>query len=249
LSLPALPTILSEEVETTSLREVLKAAVLAGLIAGAAAAAFHWFFTEPLIDRAVEIEKHSRASSSVSPDEPVVGRPVQKLGLFVGFLLYGAAWGVLFGLFVHGVRRRFSEMNCGKQGFILALLLGWSVAIFPLLKYPANPPGAGEAETIGYRQELFLIFIALSLAGTVAAFAVERSLPRAGKAARAMVIAAYAAYLALIFFLLPLNPDPVKLPPDLIRDFRALSLVGQFFFWAAMGGTFWRFCRTPPARS
>jgi predicted cobalt transporter CbtA len=230
-----------------SLREVLKAALFAGLIAGAAAAAFHWFFTEPLIDRAIEIEAHSHAG--ISPGEPVVGRPAQQLGLFFGFLLYGAAWGILFGLLVYAIRRWFADTSCGKQGFALALFLGWSVALFPLLKYPANPPGVGAAETIGYRQELFLGFIALSLVGAFAALAVERSLRRAARPARAIVIAAYAAYLASIFVLLPANPDPVKLDSELVRGFRALSLLGQILFWAVMGGMFWRLCRTTPERA
>lgn len=229
-----------------SLKEILKAALLAGLFAGAAAAAFHWVFTEPLIDRAFEIEAHARAG--VPSSEPVVGRPVQKVGLFFGFLLYGGAWGVLFGLLVYAIRRGFADANSGKQGFALALLLGWSVALFPLLKYPANPPGVGAAETIGYRQELFLGFIALSLAGTLAALGVERRLRRAARSTRAVVVVCYAAYLALIFVLLPANPGPVKLDPDLVRDFRALSLLGQILFWAALGGMFWRFCRTTPER-
>ena len=40
-----------------SLAEVLKAAVLAGLIAGAVSGGFHWIMTEPLIDRAIEMEQ------------------------------------------------------------------------------------------------------------------------------------------------------------------------------------------------
>jgi predicted cobalt transporter CbtA len=229
------------------LREILKAALLAGLIAGAAAAALHWFFTEPLIDRAIEIEAHTRAG--VSSNEPAVGRPMQKLGLFFGFLLYGAAWGILFGLLVYAIRREFSETNSGKQGFALALLLGWSVALFPLLKYPANPPGVGAAETIGYRQELFLGCVALSLVGTLAALGVERSMRRGARWTRAAVLICYAAYLALIFVLLPANPDPVTLDPDLVRGFRARSLLGQIIFWAAMGGMFWRLRRARPERA
>ena len=68
-------------------------------------------------------------------------------GSFSGFVIYGALWGLLFGLVAYcspdltaccsGPLRRF--------GFTLALLVGWSVAMLPFLKYPANPPGVGEA--------------------------------------------------------------------------------------------------------
>jgi len=230
-------------VETQSLAVVLKAAVLAGLLGGFVAAGFHWIFTEPLIDRAVEMEQHSHASPAVSPVEPAVSRPVQKLGLFIGFLLYGGAWGLLFGLLAYAIRPWFTEIDYGKQGFFLAVLLGWAVAIFPLLKYPANPPGVGELETIGIRQQLFLEFIALSLIGTVVAVAIERRLRRTDRLARAGVMISYAVGLAMLFLAFPSNPDPVRLPPELVGEFRLLSLLGQFVFWTAMGGMFWWLCR------
>jgi len=230
-------------VETKSLAVVLKAAVLAGLLGGLVAAGFHWIFTEPLVDRAVELEQHSHASPAVAPVEPAVSRPVQKLGLFIGFLLYGGAWGLLFGLLAHAIRPWFSEIGYGKQGFFLAVLLGWAVAIFPLLKYPANPPGVGELETIGIRQQLFLGFIALSLIGTVVAVACERRLRRTGRLARAGVMITYAVGLAMLFLAFPSNPDPVRLPPELVGEFRLLSLLGQLVLWTAMGGLFWWLCR------
>jgi uncharacterized membrane protein YiaA len=230
-------------VETQSLAVVLKAAVLAGLLGGFVAAGFHWIFTEPLIDRAVEMEQHSHASPAVSPEEPVVSRPMQKLGLFIGFLLYGGAWGLLFGLLAYAIRPWFTEFDYGKQGFFLAVLLGWAVAIFPLLKYPANPPGVGELETIGIRQQLFLGFIALSLIGTVVALAIERRLRRTDRLARAGVMISYAAGLAMLFLAFPSNPDPVRLPPELVGEFRFLSLLGQWVLWTAMGGMFWWLCR------
>jgi len=230
-------------VETQSLAVVLKAAVLAGLLGGFVAAGFHWIFAEPLIDRAVEMEQHSHASPAVSPEEPAVSRPVQKLGLFIGFLLYGGAWGLLFGLLAYAIRPWFAEIGYGKQGFFLAVLLGWAVAIFPLLKYPANPPGVGELETIGIRQQLFLGFIALSLIGTVVALAIERRLRRTDRLARAGVMITYAVGLAMLFLAFPSNPDPVRLPPGLVGEFRFLSLLGQLVLWTAMGGMFWWLCR------
>jgi len=222
------------------LKELLKSAVLAGLMAGTLSAGFHWIFTEPLIDRAVELEARSHEFSGATHEEPVVSRPVQKLGLFLGFLLYGVAWGILLGLLAYAIRPWLS-MAGGGASFFLALLLGWSVAIFPLLKYPANPPGAGEAETIGYRQELFLLSIALSLIGTFAALAAERSF-RHVRRARAVVLVSYLIYLVVIFVALPSNPDPVKLPFKLVREFRVLSLAGQLLFWTTLAGAFWWLC-------
>lgn len=232
----------TDKVNTKSFAEILKAAILAGLIAGLMAATFHWVFTEPLIDRAVELE--ARSHEGAAHEEPVVGRPAQKFGLFVGFLLYGVAWAVLLGLLVYAARPVFAELNYGKQGFLFALILGWSAAIFPLLKYPANPPGVGEAETIGYRQEIFLSFIALSVLGVVLTFALDRFLRPRKLYTLAMTLNFYAMYIFLIFIALPENPDPVKLPLDLVQWFRLLSIFGQIVFWLSFGGFFWWYCRT-----
>jgi len=230
-------------VDKKSLGQILKAALLAGLIAGAVAAIFHWTFTESLIDKAIEIESQLHGHSAASPEEPVASRPMQRVGLFAGFLLYGGAWGMLFGLLVYAVRPWFAKLDFGRQGFLLALSLGWAVAIFPMLKFPANPPGVGEAETIGYRQELFVGLIALSLIGATVALAIDRRLSGREKSARAAVILGYIAYLAVIYFALPGNPDPVRLPAELVQSFRALSLVGQLLFWGVMGCSFWWLCR------
>lgn len=216
------------------LKKLLGAALLAGLFAALIAAGFHWLFTEPIIDRAIAIE----AQSASHVEEPVVGRPMQKLGLFVGFILYGLAWGTLFGVLVYAVAPKLPPGGKSRQGFLLALALGWSVALFPLLKYPANPPGVGEAATIGYRQELFVMMIALSLVGAVAAFVAHGWFRRSRRAMTAAVVVAYPVYLIVVYALFPPNPDPVKLDAEIVRDFRILSFTGQLLFWTALGGAF-----------
>lgn len=224
--------------EIKSLAGIVKTAVLAGLIAATVSAGFHWILTEPLIDRAVELEDRSSQSPGSSPREPVVSRPVQKLGLLSGFLLYGVAWGILLGLLAFGTRSWSLETRSGKQAFLLAMLLGWSAVLFPLLKYPANPPGVGEAETIAYRQGLFLALVVLSLIGTSVTVGLERRARRAGRRAGAILFVFYLVYLAVLFLALPSNPDPIKLPVGLVQSFRALSLAGQILFWLVMGGVF-----------
>jgi hypothetical protein len=81
------------------------------------------------------------------------------------------------------------------------------------------------------------------LIGTVVALAFERRLRRTGGPARAGVIITYAVSLAMLFFAFPANPDPVRLPPELVGEFRLLSLLGQWVLWTAMGGMFWWLCR------
>jgi len=215
---------------------VLRAAVIAGVIAGGAAAGFHWFLTEPAVDRAIEIEQQSEKAEGKPVEEPVVSRPTQRLGLILGFLLYGLAWGLLSGICFYLVRSWLPPWSERTPAIFLVVLLGWSVAIFPFLKYPANPPGVGDPETIGYRQGLYLGCIALSVIGTALFFRLQ-SLPRFRKEWTWPVLG-YVLFLAVVYFALPGNPDPVNMSSDVVWRFRALSLTGLILFWSLLAGVF-----------
>lgn len=228
---------------TQSLGGIIKAAVLAGLIAGAAAAGFHWLLTEPVIERAIKLEERLSQAHGKKAEEPVVSRETQRLGLILGFLLYGGAWGFLFGTLYYLAQSQLPAWSGAKRGFALAVALGWSVAIFPFLKYPANPPGVGDSETIGYRQGLYLGFIALSFAGTVLAVGLERWLKSRNRSAWPAVLALYIVYLVVVYAAMPANPNPVRMPTEMVWKFRTLSLTGLALFWVVIGGAFGWLCR------
>jgi hypothetical protein len=107
------------------------------------------------------------------------------------------------------------------------------VAVFPFLKYPGNPPGVGEPDTIGYRQALYLGFIALSVLGLVLAAALRRRATAKGAGGWIAPVAFYAVWAVGLYALMPPNPDPVELSETIVRPFRALSLAGLVVFWAA----------------
>lgn len=129
-------------------------------------------------------------------------------------------------------------------GFLLALLTGWSIAVFPFLKYPANPPGVGEPGSIGYRQTLYFGFIGLSAAGTGLAVGVHRLLKRVarwvptGRARLMVALALYVVYAAGMYLAMPAYPDPVRMPVQLIWTFRAISFAALVLFWVMLGGLF-----------
>jgi predicted cobalt transporter CbtA len=233
-----------------TLGSLLKAAVIAGVLAGAIVAGFHALLIEPLIERAIALEEphgHSEA-----PQEPVVDRPTQRWGLLLGFVLYGAVWGLVLGLLASLARRwQPTAGSLIRYGIGLAALLGWSVALFPFLKYPANPPGVGEAETIGYRQALYVGFMALSALGTALAvglFSLLRRRPRAGARSRWLApMALYVVYAALLYALFPPNPDPMAMPAELVWTFRLVSFAGLAVFWLLLGGAFGWFARDTTA--
>ncbi len=214
---------------------VLRAAVLAGLIAGVTASAFHLVLAEPVIERAIEQERRTKVELGAKPEAPVVSRAVQRKGLVVGLLIYGAVWGALFGVVYLVIESRRQLRDARISGWLLAVVIGWAVAWFPFLKYPANPPGVGESATVAYRQLLYVGFIALSVAGAALAFFFHgRRFP--GRA-RALLIL-YAVYAVTLYLAMPANPDPVRMPAGLVWTFRAISLAGLVVFWLALGTSF-----------
>jgi hypothetical protein len=235
-----------------TLGSILKASVVAGLIAGAIIAGFHTLLLEPVIERAIALEEqHSQAQGEVHA-EPVVDRPTQRWGLVLGFIVYGAIWGLLLGVLLYLSQGwRPATWTLVRYGVVVAVLLGWSVAWFPFLKYPANPPGVGEPDTVGYRQALYLGFIGLSVVGTALALGLFRLLNRPtrasapGRVRGLWVIAAYAIYAAAIYAVFPANPDPVEMPADLVWTFRLISFLGLLLFWMSLAGVFGWLARDP----
>jgi hypothetical protein len=214
---------------------VLGAAVLAGLIAGAITSAFHFVLAEPVIERAIQQEKQTKMVDGANAEAPIVSRTVQRRGLVIGLLIYGAVWGGLFGVLYLVIESRRQLWDPRIRGWLLAVVIGWAVSWFPFLKYPANPPGVGESATVAYRQLLYVGFIVLSAAGAAIAFVVHGRGALAG--ARAVLIL-YAVYAAALYLAMPANPDPVRMPGGLVWTFRAISLTGLVVFWLALGTSF-----------
>ena len=214
----------------------LRATLVAGLVAGLLASAFHEALTERVIDRAIAAEEARAAGQPghAHDEEPVVSRGGQKVGLVVGLLFYGLTWGLLVGLALCATRDWApSGWSLGRRGLIVAGLVGWSVALFPFLKYPANPPGVGVPGTIEYRQSLYLGFIVLAVIGILLAVSLRRR-PRGRAAGLSGWIppgAFYAVWALGMYALMPPNPDPVGLSETIVRLFRALSLMGLVVFW------------------
>jgi len=224
-----------------SLSSVLAAALLAGVVAGLFVAVFHQFATEPVLQRAIDLEA-MRTGHPVEPE--LFSRTMQHVGLFFGYLLYGLGWGALFGVVAGLLPQLTREPFSLKQGWWLLLASGWTVGIFPQLKYPANPPGVGSAATITFRQEVYLSILLLAILGCVLAAIAYQVLGKAGKTWRrpqmriVVVLGGYLLYMGILYACLPGYTDPVQLPFDLVTSFRWLSAAGVLLFWLALGSCF-----------
>jgi predicted cobalt transporter CbtA len=210
---------------------IMKAALIAGVVAGLAAAAFHFLATEPLIDRAIMLET-LRHQAAGTVEEPMVSRDMQRVGLFVGFLIFGLTWSLLFGATYHLSQRWLPAWSTRNRGLLVAAAGYWSVALLPFLKYPSNPPGVGDPETITFRQTLYLAVLGLSVLGTVLGLAVAWS--RGGRVGLVFL----AIFTIVVYVALPANPDVISTSADILVTFRALSIAGLTLFWAVLGLTF-----------
>jgi predicted cobalt transporter CbtA len=228
--------------------------MLVGLVAGLLAFGFSRLFGEPQVDPAIAFEAAEHAThhnhagmahdNAAAPDpgqeeEELVSRPVQAgLGLFTGVVVFCTAFGGLFGLVFAVANGRMAGL--GPRGVAALLAAAGFVAIHlvPSLKYPANPPAIGEADTIGTRTALYFLMILASLAAATAAFILrDRLAPRLGGWSAALwSLAFYAVIVAVAMLALPpLNDVPENFPADLLWQFRIASLGTQFVMWTTLG--------------
>ena len=107
----------------------------------------------------------------------LVSRPVQAgIGLFVGVVVYSAAFGGLFALVFALLNGRMGDLGPRAVSALLAGMGFVSVYLVPSLKYPANPPSVGDSETIGMRTAFYFVMIALSLAAMIGTSMLHRRL-------------------------------------------------------------------------
>lgn len=214
-----------------TLGTVLRAMILSGLLAGGVLALFHSILTEPVLDQAIAFEAVS-TGMDIDP-VPLVSRQQQKVDLIIGSIINGLGLAAIFG----GVFYLSQESLPPRRAFAKVALLAagayWLIALFPFLKYPANPPGVGPTSTIEYRQALWLGFTLLSVAGGLLATNAARYLghPR-------LVAAGYVAFAIGMYVLMPPNRDPIEVPMTIVTTFRVLWLAGLTIFWLLLGLSF-----------
>jgi predicted cobalt transporter CbtA len=220
-----------------SLGTILKSAIIAAVVAGLLVGIFHRIATEPVIDHAIMLEEQASAHGAPA-EEPAVGRDTQRFGLFVGMLLYGLTWALFFAVAYQLTQGWLPASTAPTRAMLLALAAYVGVALFPFLKYPANPPGVGEPESIVLRQGLYLLALAIGIAGVGVALKISQSLQDRGVIQWAAPVGFLVGFGLIAYLALPGNPDAIRMPEEVVTSFRMLSLIGLTLFWALFGATF-----------
>ena len=214
------------------MRNVFLRGAVSGASAGLLTSVAAFFFLEPTLDAAIALEGASDGGGPVS-------REVQKLlGMPLGFVFAGLALGLLF-----AVAYRLLPSRAEPWQRSLGLSTGGfaALALIPQLRYPANPPGVGDPETIAGRTSGYLLAVALGVIVVSGAYAVVRALRARGVSPPVRQCAVTVAAVALVavgYTLLPPNTDSVNAPASLVWDFRIRSIGLLVMLYAGLGAVF-----------
>ncbi|HVX81140.1 MAG TPA: CbtA family protein [Devosiaceae bacterium] len=223
-------------------RSFLIRGMLCGLAAGILVFLFARFFGEPSVDGAIAVEEGIARAAGEAPEPELVSRAIQaSWGLFTGTMLFSIAMGGIFALVFAFAWGRVGRLGPRATAALLAAGAFVTIGLVPFLKYPANPPSVGNAETLGLRTALYFGMIAISVVAAIAALNLARSLwPRLG--AWNAVLAGGAAYVALVavagLILPPVDEVPGAFPATLLWNFRVAALGIQAVLWGALGLSF-----------
>jgi predicted cobalt transporter CbtA len=230
-------------------RAFLVRGLLAGLFAGVAAFAVGYFVAEPQIQTAINYEEshadapatHSHAEADAGHHDEggtVVSRHNQRTwGLLTGTLAIGLALGGIVALVAAGVVGRIGVFSPGQSTALVAFL-GWlAVILVPFLKYPANPPAVGNADTIGSRTTEYFAFLLISVVVAVGSTMLALRV-RDSHGTYTGVLAGIGVYVVVMVVagvLMPTVNEVGDFPADTLWYFRRDSLITSATLWAALG--------------
>jgi len=256
-------------------KRLIARGTLAGAIAGLLAFVFARIFAEPQIQKAIDYESARDAAQDLldkaaglatPPEGPdIFSRTIQaNVGIGVGMIAFGAAMGALFAVAYAICLGRVGRLRPRSISLLVAAGGFLGVYLVPFVKYPANPPSIGHAETIRERGGLYLLMVVCSVVLLIAAvWFGQRLRPRFGNwNASLLAGAAFIVVIGIVMLLLPSlghlsynkehfgnfateTPQPLTnssgdivfpgFPADTLFDFRFYSVAAQLILWTTIG--------------
>lgn len=213
---------------------VLISGALAGLVWGSA----NLFLVEPYLDESIGIENQNLFASGEADDtlefwvEYEGYRSWQKSGQMLAGVILGTSIGALFGIVFALSRNSLPGISNIKKALVLAGIMWVTIYFIPFLKYPANPPTVGEADTVVLRSILYLSLIAISGFGAVGFYKISKKFTGRKKL---VCLVGYVVFISTIFVVMPENPDEITAPMDLVNGFRIMSVLAVSTYWIAIG--------------
>ena len=157
---------------------VLISGALAGLVHGTV----NFAIVEPYLDQAIGLENESLFASGEAEDtlefwaEYESYRIWQKSGQVLAGVILGLAMGSLFGIVFALSKNSLPGKNDISKAVILSGIMWLALYLIPFLKYPANPPTVGDAETVVLRMILYVTFLIISGVAVVGFYKLSKKL-------------------------------------------------------------------------
>jgi hypothetical protein len=238
--------------------------LLAGAVGGVLAFLFARILAEPLIQQAVDYQEgreHAQAALDRAAglaadhlhDDPFSRAVQANAGIGLAMILFGMAMGALFAVAYAICLGRTGRLRPRTLALLVAGAGFLGLYAVPFLKYPANPPAVGDADTIRVRTSVYLLMVACTVLFLIlTAWLGRRLQPRHGNVNASLIAGGvFIAATAIVMVLLPSFAEtPAALtdangtivfpgfPADLLYSFRLYSLGAQLILWAAIGLTF-----------
>ena len=213
--------------------------MLAGIVAACLAFLFARVFGEPQVNLAIGYEAAMDAAAGEPPEVELVSRAVQATaGLLTAAVMYGAAYGGVFALVFATAYGRIGRFSPRMLAMLLAAAGFLAVVLVPDLKYPANPPGVGNHETIGLRTVAYFEMVVFSICALIMAVLAGRWLAaRLGNWNASLCgAAAFVVLVGLLQWALPgINEVPDNFPAQVLWHFREAALGMQLVLWGSLG--------------
>ena len=209
--------------------------LVSGFTAGIIHGTVNLAIVEPYLDQAISIENQNLFATGLAEDTPQFWaeyssyRDWQKSGQVLAGGILGMSIGALFGIVFAYSRNALPKGHTIKKTFVLAAIMWFTIFLIPFLKYPANPPTIGDADTVVLRGILYLSFIAISGFSAVGFSRLYKKLENK----KYLAVVGYAVFITAIFFIMPPSPDEVTAPMDLVNGFRTMSVMAVTTFWIA----------------
>jgi hypothetical protein len=207
----------------------------AGAAAGLVAATLAFFWLEPVLREAIALE-----GGGTIADDGIVSRSVQeRVGAPLGFVLVGLAFGLVLAAVDRAAR---PSADPWRRALVLTGGVALAAFVVPQLRYPANPPGVGDPETVTSRTGAYLVAVVLGALIAVLVAIAWRTLAddtgRVPPGSQVGVVAGALLLVALTWLALPSSGDPVEVPAALLWDFRIRSLGVTALLWVVLGATY-----------
>ena len=209
--------------------------LVSGFTAGIIHGAVNLAIVEPYLDQAISIENQNLFATGLAEDTPQFWaeyssyRDWQKSGQVLASGILGMSIGALFGIVFAYSRNALPKGHTIKKTFVLAAIMWLTIFLIPFLKYPANPPTVGDADTVVLRGILYISFIAISGFSAVGFSRLYKKL----ETKKYLAFVGYAVFITAVFFMMPPSPDEVTAPMDLVNGFRTMSVMAVTTFWIA----------------